>query len=360
MSRRYPLMPADFSDISQSAAREAGLVYVNNTSRGIHRHRKGKSFTYTGAENKPVRDAKTKARIKALVIPPAWEEVWICTKPKGHLQATGIDAKGRKQYRYHAQFRAVRDSAKFEHMLDFAKALPDIRNKVAADMRKRTLCREKVLATIISLLEHTLIRVGNEAYAKDNDSFGLTTLHDKHVDILGAKLQFHFKGKSGKQWDLKYTDKRIAKIVRDCQDLPGQNLFAYRGEDGKVHDVTSTDINAYLKEISGTDITAKDFRTWAGTVLAAVALDEFEKVDSETAAKKNVRQAIEQVAARLGNTPTICRKCYVHPEIIEAYLGGEPVMQIKAKISKELKNIKALSAEEAAVLALLHARLAKR
>ncbi len=341
------------------AAKDAGLVYINDATRGIHRHRKGKSFTYTGLSGKPVTDAATKARIKALVIPPAWDDVWICAKAKGHLQATGTDAKGRKQYRYHTGFRASRDSAKFEHMLGFAKALPKIRKKIAADMRKRTLCREKVLATVISLLEHTLIRVGNDSYAKDNNSFGLTTLHDRHVNISGSKLQFRFKGKSGKSWDLKYTDKRIAKIVRDCQDLPGQNLFAYVDERGKVHDVTSSDVNAYLKDISGADITAKDFRTWAGTVLAAIALDEFEHVDSAAAAKKNVRQAIEAVAARLGNTPTICRKCYVHPEIIDAYLGGDPVMQIKAKISAELKNLKQLSAEEAAVLALLHSRLAK-
>jgi DNA topoisomerase-1 len=285
--------------------------------------------------------------------------VWICPDPRGHIQATGRDAKGRKQYRYHPRWREVRDSTKFEHMLDFAKALPAIRERIDADMAKRGLPREKVLATVVHLLENTLIRVGNMDYVKQNKSYGLTTLRDRHVDVDGAKLRFQFKGKSGKTWALQVQDRRIARIVKACQDVPGQHLFQYIDETGTRVPVTSTDVNAYLREISGRDITAKDFRTWAGTVLAAIALQEFEEFDNAAKAKKNVRAAIEKVSARLGNTPTICRKCYIHPEIVNGYLEGSLLEGLKQEVEAELREeLASLKPEEAAVLTLLKARLA--
>jgi DNA topoisomerase-1 len=305
-----------------------------------------------------VTDEATLERIRKLAIPPAWTDVWICAKPNGHLQATGRDARGRKQYRYHAKFREQRDSTKYEHMLEFAKALPAIRAKVAEHMALRGLPREKVLATVTHLLETTLIRVGNDDYAKENKSYGLTTLRNPHVSVDGSQLKFRFKGKSGKTWNLQVQNRRVAKIVRACQELPGQRLFEYLDEDGEPREVTSADVNAYLKEITGRDITAKDFRTWAGTVMAALALQEFETFDTQAALKKNVRAAIERVSQRLGNTPTICRKCYIHPEIVDCYAQGELLLEIKQKVEKELReDIAELRPEEAAVLALLEARL---
>jgi DNA topoisomerase-1 len=291
-------------------------------------------------------------------VPPAWTEVWICPHANGHIQATGRDAKGRKQYRYHTRFREVRDGTKYEHMMAFAQALPAIRAKLKEHMALRGLPREKVLATVVNLLETTLIRVGNDDYVKQNKSYGLTTLRNKHVEVDGAALRFHFKGKSGKTWNLQVKDRRIAKIVRACQDLPGQELFQYVDEDGVQRDVTSADVNAYLKEITGTDISAKDFRTWAGTVLAAMALKEFETFDSDAKAKKNVRAAIEHVASKLGNTPTICRKCYIHPEIMSSYVEGSLLLEVKKEVEAELRDdLAGLKPEEAAVLSLLEARL---
>lgn len=354
------LNPLDILADPQEAAEEAGLLYVSDAEPGITRVRCGKSFCYKDAKGKTISDEKTKARIKSLVIPPAWTQVWICANTRGHIQATGRDVKGRKQYRYHPDFRNLREGAKFGHMLDFARALPAIRARVKQDLSLRGLCREKVLAAVIALLETTLIRVGNEAYAKDNKSYGLTTLRNSHVDVEGSALRFRFKGKSGKSWNLKLSDRRIAKIIRSCQELPGQHLFEYLDDNGEVRAVTSADVNAYLKEISGEDITAKDFRTWAGTVLAATALQEFQSFDSASAAKKNVRQAIEQVASKLGNTPTICRKCYVHPEIIDSYMDGALVLNLKEEIEAELRDLDHLRGEEAAVLSLLRARLKER
>jgi DNA topoisomerase-1 len=342
------------------AAESAGLIYVSDEEPGIRRVRAGKGFAYKGPDGRAIRDPKTLARIRKLAIPPAYTDVWICPWPEGHIQATGRDARGRKQYRYHPRWREVRDSNKFEHMIDFAAALPAIRARVAEDMAKRGLPREKVLATVVSLLENTLIRVGNLDYAKQNKSYGLTTLRDRHVDVNGGSLKFQFKGKSGKTWNLKVRDRRIARIVRACQDLPGQHLFQYIDENGNQQQVTSADVNAYLREMSGRDITAKDFRTWAGTVLAALALAEFEDFDNKAKAKKNLKAAIEKVAARLGNTPTICRKCYVHPEILNGYLDGDVLRDVKEEIEQELRDdLSSLKPEEAAVLSLLQKRLTR-
>ena len=342
----------------REAAESAGLVYVSDEEPGIRRRKAGKGFSYAKPGGEAVKDPATLKRIRSLAIPPAYTDVWICTKPNGHIQATGRDAKGRKQYRYHPRFREVRESTKYEHMLDFARGLPAIRAKIAEHMALRGLPREKVLATVVHLLEATLIRVGNDDYAKQNKSYGLTTLRDQHVDIDGSELRFNFKGKSGKTWKLKVKDRRVAKIVRECQDLPGQELFQYVDEGGEQRDVTSADINAYLKEITGREVTAKDFRTWSGTVLAAWALQEFETFDSDAKAKKNVRAAIETVAARLGNTPTICRKCYVHPEVLSSYVEGSLLLEVKEEIEEELRDdLASLRPEEAAVLTLLEARL---
>lgn len=344
----------------RDAAIEAGLSYVDADRPGLTRRKSGTGFSYRDAKGAPVRDPKTLKRIRALAIPPAYTDVWICPRANGHIQATGRDAKGRKQYRYHPDFREARDSTKFERIMAFADALPGIRARVDSDMGRRGLPREKVLATVVHLLEATLIRVGNDDYARTNKSYGLTTLRDPHVRIEGAELTFRFKGKSGKTWNLSVKDRRVARIVKSCQDLPGQDLFQYIDEGGERRDVTSADVNAYLREITGQDITAKDFRTWAGTVLAALALQEFEAFDSQAKAKKNLRGAIEGVAARLGNTPTICRKCYIHPEILDGYLEGALLLQVKDAVEDELRgDLESLKPEEAAVLGLLRTRLAR-
>ena len=342
----------------REAAEAAGLVYVSDEDRGIRRERKGEGFAYYKPNGDPVTDETTLERIRKLAIPPAYVDVWICPKANGHLQATGRDARGRKQYRYHPHFREVRESNKYEHMMAFARALPAIRARLAEHMALRGLPREKVLATVVHLLETTLIRVGNDDYAKENKSYGLTTLRNPHVKVEGSQLRFQFKGKSGKTWRLQLKDRRIARIVRACQELPGQRLFQYQDEEGEVREVTSADVNAYLREITGADITAKDFRTWAGTVLAALALREFEAFDTKATQKKNLKAAIERVSARLGNTPTICRKCYIHPEVLNAYVEGGLLLEIKDKVEEELsENLAVLKPEEAAVLAMLEGRL---
>jgi DNA topoisomerase I len=344
----------------RDAAETAGLSYVSDEEPGIRRKKSGKGFTYVGPNGKKVEDKATLDRIRSLAIPPAYTDVWICARPSGHIQATGRDAKGRKQYRYHPAFREVRESTKYEHMIEFAKGLPAIRRTIDEHMKLPGLPREKVLATVVHLLENTLIRVGNADYAKQNKSYGLTTLRDPHVKVEGAELKFQFKGKSGKTWRLAVKDRRIAKIVKACQDLPGQDLFQYLDEAGERQSVTSADVNAYLKEITGRDITAKDFRTWAGTVLAAMALSEFEEFDSEAKAKKNIRDAIEKVSSRLGNTPTICRKCYVHPEVFACYLDGALLLEIRNEVEAELREgLADLKPEEAAVMALLEERLSR-
>jgi DNA topoisomerase I len=353
-SRAGPDKTAEF----QAAARAAHLRYVNAGDRGLARRRRGKAFTYVRSDGKAVRDSATLVRIRSMAIPPAWKDVWICPTANGHLQATGRDARGRKQYRYHPRWREAQDQHKYERIIEFARALPQIRRTVARHLRKRGLPRDKVLAAAVKLLETTLIRVGNDEYARDNQSFGLTTMHDEHVKIRGATIRFDFRGKHGIEHEIDLDDRRLAAIVRACRDLPGQELFQYVDEAGRVRDVGSGDVNDYLRQISGADFTAKDFRTWAGTALAAQALQEFQDFDSKAVAKRNITKAIEQVAERLGNTQAICRKCYVHPGIIEAYMERSLVKMLKRQTERELRGtLHRLSSEEAAVLALLQQRM---
>jgi DNA topoisomerase I len=340
------------------SAQQAGLRYVTDETPGIRRIRRGKGFSYVAPDGSPVRDERTLARIRSLAIPPAWTDVWICPSPRGHIQATGRDEKGRKQYRYHPRWRQVRDEHKFSRMLAFGRALPRIRARVEEDLRRPGLGREKVLATVVRLLETTLIRVGNEEYARENRSFGLTTMRDHHVDIDGTTIKFEFRAKSGKMQSIKLQDRRLARVVKTCVDLPGRELFQYIDESGERRTIDSADVNEYLRDISGDEFTAKDFRTWAGTVLAALALQEFEAVDTQAAAKRNVTQAIERVAAKLGNTPAICRKCYVHPEVVNCYMDGSLVGMLAEKVAGTLRDeLEGLDSAEAAVLAFLQKRL---
>ena len=341
-----------------AAAKSAGLRYVTDSMRGIAREAKGDGFRYIDKDGKPVDDEATLARIKSLVIPPAWTDVWICASANGHLQATGRDARKRKQYRYHPKWRSVRDEVKYERMLNFGKALPQIRVAVDEALKLPGLPREKVIATIVYLLEVTMMRIGNEEYARTNKSFGLTTLRSRHVKVDGKEVEFRFRGKSGVFHTIKLEDRRLARIIARTRDLPGQELFQYVDDDGEQHSVDSADVNEYLRAVTGEDYTAKDFRTWSGTVLAALALQEFEKFDSEAQAKKNIVQAIESVAQKLGNTPTICRKCYVHPAILDAYLDGTIMELLRERATQQLvDDLHTLSPEEAAVLALLQKRL---
>lgn len=347
--------------LSEAHAEQAGLRFVSDQDRGIGRSKPKKLWRYTRADGAIVRDQKSLDRIRLLAIPPAWSEVWISPTANGHIQATGRDARGRKQYIYHADWTRTRDEAKFHRLVQFARILPRIRRAVRRDLKKPGLGREKVLATVVQLLETTLIRVGNQEYARDNQSFGLSTLQDKHVTFSGSDVRFKFRGKTGKEWRLKISDRRVARIMKSCQDLPGQHLFQYENDAGEICQVSSSDVNDYLRGVGGADVTAKDFRTWAGTVLAAMALKEFDAVDSEAAAKRNVKAAIVSVATRLGNTPTICRKCYVHPEVLDCYLEGSLLTTLTQKVKRELKtNLAALPAAEAATLALLHARLSRQ
>ena len=343
---------------SLETVREAGLRWVSDRSPGIRRERKGDSFAYFRPDGRRVEDEETLNRIKSLVIPPAWTEVWISAAANGHIQATGRDQRGRKQYRYHARWRAVRDADKYERLIEFARVLTRIRGRVRRDLARRGYPREKILATVVQLLETTMIRVGNEEYAKENKSFGLTTLRNRHVKIRGSEISFFFRGKSGKEHEIKIRDRRLASIIKRCEELPGQQLFQYIDEDGERRSVDSSDVNEYIREASGGDFTAKDFRTWAGTVLAARALQEMEKVDSETQAKRNVVQAIENVAQRLGNTRAVCRKCYVHPAIVDSYMDGTMLEVLKTRAEVEIRtSLRTLPPEEAAVLALLQQRL---
>jgi DNA topoisomerase-1 len=345
----------------EETAAAAGLRYVSDSRPGLRRRPRGRQFRYLDANGRGLSDTSTIGRIRSLAIPPAWSDVWICPFADGHIQATGRDARGRKQYRYHPRFREVRDQTKYQHVIAFARCLPAIRKRARADMARPGLPREKVLATVVYLLDKTLIRVGNDDYARQNGSYGLTTLKNGHAEVTGTEVRFHFVGKSGKQWTTRIRDRRVAKIIRACQDLPGQELLQYRDEDGTIRDVTSTDVNSYLREVTGKDVTAKDFRTWAGTVLAGIALKEIEAFDSKARAKKNIRAAIEHVAKRLGNTPAICRKCYVHPEVLGAYLDGTLVEELTERSERILRNqVSGLEPEEAAVLALLRSRLKSR
>jgi DNA topoisomerase-1 len=341
------------------SAKAAGLRYVYDSRPGLARHRTRTGFRYTTPDGHPVRDKDTLARIKSLVIPPAWVDVWICPLANGHLQATGRDARGRKQSRYHPRWREVRDQSKYEHMLHFGATLPTIREPVHHDLARPGLPREKVLATIVRLLETTYIRVGNSEYARQNNSFSLTTLRRRHVAIDGAKLTFHFKGKSGVEHTINLTDRRLARIVKACNETPGYELFEYLDHDGNPHAVNSTDVNDYLRDISGEHFTAKDFRTWAGTVLACALLHDCETCDSpsQTQLKKNIVVAIKSVSQRLGNTPSVCRKCYVHPAVLDSYLSGSLTSILSALNPPKSTSPHALNPEETALMHLLQQQL---
>ncbi|MBA2484552.1 MAG: DNA topoisomerase IB [Nitrospira sp.] len=344
---------------SVRSARVAGLRYVLDLTPGIARERRGRRSYYVRPNGTVIRQQACLRRIQSLVIPPAWTDIWICLDPHGHLQATGRDARGRKQYRYHPRWNHVRNETKYHRMLTFGRLLPRIRRRVAADLRRPGLPRDKILATVVRLLEATLIRIGNEEYARTNESFGLTTLRDRHVTVKGSTLRFEFRGKSGVRHNVDITDRRLARIVKQSRDLPGYELFQYIDEQGARHCITSNDVNAYLQQIAGEDFTAKDFRTWAGTVLAARALREYEhQCDSLAKAKRNVAAAIGVVAMQLGNTKAVCRKCYVHPEILEAYFDGTLFQSLRRPIRQASpRPVRHLPPEEAAILLLLRERI---
>jgi DNA topoisomerase I len=341
----------------EASAEEAGLRYVTDTMPGIRRRRAGKGFTYTGPGGGRITDRERIEWIKGIAIPPAWTDVWISPLRRGHLLATGRDARGRKQYRYHPRWRRVRDEAKYGRLVDFARSLPRIRRQTDRDLRRRGLPREKVLALVVRLLEATLIRVGNDEYARENRSYGLSTMRDRHVEVRGATIRFTFRGKGGKEHDIDVRDERLARIVRQVRELPGQPLFQYRDDDGRRQEITSGDVNDYLRDVSGDEFTAKDFRTWAGTVAAAMALQEFSAIDDEAGRKRAIVRAIETVAEQLGNTPTVCRACYVHPDVLDAYLDGSFVEALARRARGVGRGAHALRPAEAAVLGLLQARL---
>lgn len=343
-------------DEHREAAARAGLSYVTDGVAGIRRERNGKGWSFYAPDGALVTDKTERRRIKSLVIPPAWTEVWICPDPNGHIQATARDARGRKQYRYHPLYRDTRDKSKFRRMLEFSEILPYIRERVERDLRASELTRRQVLATVVSLLDKTLIRVGNDEYARENRSFGLTTLRRRHVEVKGWKLHFSFRGKSGVEHAIAITDRKLARIVQQCQDLPGQELFKYIDEAHKRQVISSDDVNAYLREITGRDITAKDFRTWAGTMLAARELFALGPAHSQREAERNMIRAIDAVAKRLGNTRAVCRKYYVHPGLVRAYLQGLTAPLAPQALPKEARRAPptgALRRDEVAVLQFL-------
>jgi DNA topoisomerase-1 len=346
---------------AMDAAEEAGLRYVSDDRPGYTRKAKGEDFAWLGTDGKLIRDEQRLLRIKRLAIPPAWTDVWICPASNGHIQATGRDARGRKQYLYHERWREVRDENKYDRIISFGKALPKIRRRIARDLKPPGLPRNKVLATVVQLLESTFIRIGNEEYARENKSFGLTTMKDRHVEVKGAKLRFRFRGKSGREHEVDVTDRHIAKIISKLQDLPGQDLFQYVDDDGKVGDITSQGVNEYLREITGEDFSAKDFRTWAGTVLTAIALNAQEKFENQKQGEANIKTAISAVAKILGNTPAICRKCYVHPAVLDTYLEQKTIDGLKRTTEEALeKEDVDLRSSEAAILKFLKSRLTKK
>ena len=337
------------------AAESAGLRYVSDTMPGIRRKRAGKGFTYAGPDGKIIRNPEQVARIRSLAVPPAYTDVWICPLPNGHIQATGRDARGRKQYRYHARWREARDETKFGRMLTLSEFLPRIREQLERDLSLPNLPRRKVLAAVVSLLESTCIRVGNEEYARSNRSFGLTTLQGRHVEISGSKLRFEFRGKSGKTHQVSVNDRRLARIVQRCQALPGEDLFQYVDGDGARQAIGSEDVNDYIREISGEEFTAKDFRTWAGTILAVGALTEIGPWTSQSQGKSNVLKAIDRVAEQLNNTRAVCRKYYVHPAVFESYLAGTLLEGLQNGTDKAAWS--ELEPEEASVVRLLRHHL---
>jgi DNA topoisomerase-1 len=339
-------------------AKTAGLRYVSDTMPGIRRKRAGKHFSYIGLDGKPIHDKDELQHIRSLGIPPAWTNVWICPKPNGHIQATGRDARGRKQYRYHPRWREVRDETKYTRMIAFGEALPALRERVMHDLALPGLPHEKVLAAVVWLLDMTAIRVGNEEYARENGSYGLTTMRNRHVNIAGSNIRFHFRGKSGKDHTVTVRNRRLANIIRRCQDLPGHELFQYIDDDGERRTIESSDVNDYLQEVTGQNFTAKDFRTWSGTVMATDTLQELGEFETQTEAKKNVTQAIKVAAEHLGNTPTICRKCYVHPEIINAYMDDALLISLRQEHEKVADTVlHGLHPDEMAVLTFLKDRL---
>ena len=341
----------------RKAATRAGLNYVTDGVAGISRRRSGKGWIFFRPDGDRITDPEQKKRINTLAIPPAWTDVWICPDPKGHIQATARDARGRKQYRYHTRYREARDQSKFRHMLELSEVLPAVRARAESDLRAPDQSRRQVLAAVVRLLDKTLIRVGNDEYAKENRSYGLTTLRMQHVQVNGAKLQFSFRGKSGVQHAISVADLRIARIVQRCKDLPGQELFQYLDALNKRQTVTSDDVNSYLREISGKDITAKDFRTWGGTMLAGVALRDMGPAKTQAEAKKNILRAIDAVSERLGNTRTVCRKYYVHPALLHAYMQGLTAAPSTAQTSRRSKRkppVAALRRDEVAILQFLN------
>jgi DNA topoisomerase-1 len=325
---------------------------------GIRRHRVDSSFRYLNNRGYPIDNQAVLQRITALRIPPAWTAVWICPLAQGHLQATGRDARGRKQYRYHSRWRLLREETKYDRMLAFGAALARIRKQIEHHLSLPGLPREKVLATVVRLLDMTLIRVGNEEYARTNGSYGLTTMRDWHVKIAGTTLQFCFRGKSGRQHTVPVENRRLAKIIQRCQELPRQELFQYLNEQGQYQTIESADVNAYLQDIISKGFTAKDFRTWAGTVLLFRALQKCKPYTSQTQAKKNIRDALMTVAEQLGNTPAVCRKCYIHPAVLTAYLDGSLLHTCAQRSKKGRKHLRSLRADEVAVLAFLQRRVA--
>jgi DNA topoisomerase I len=353
--RKVSTPPPELISDPVESAQAAGLRYVSDIQPGVRRKRAGKGFTYVGPDGKTIHDAAELARIRSLAIPPAYTDVWICPSPNGHIQATGRDARGRKQYRYHPKWREVRDETKFGRMLAFSEGLPAIRERVERDLSLPGLPREKVLATVVRLLESTCIRVGNDEYAKSNRSFGLTTLQDRHVEISGSNLRFEFRGKSGKVHKVDLNDRRLARIVQRCQALPGEDLFQYVDDDGVRQTVGSGDVNDYIREISGQEFTAKDFRTWNGTLLAVAALKEVGAWTSQRQAKSHVLRAIDRVAEQLNNTRAVCRKYYVHPAVFESYLAGTMLERLQNGTKASVKSD--LEAEEQAVVRLLRHHL---
>jgi DNA topoisomerase-1 len=341
------------------AATRAGLKYVTDGFAGISRRRSGGGWTYFAPNGTRIRDADKRRRLNKLAIPPAWTDVWICPDPDGHIQATARDARGRKQYRYHASYREARDRSKFRHMLEFSEVLPLLRARMERDLKSEELTRDQVLATVIRLLDKTLIRVGNDEYARENASFGLTTLRRRHVKVKGTAVRFTFRGKSGVEHNVAIVDPRLAKIIQRCQELPGYELFQYVDEAGKRQAITSDDVNAHLREITGRDVTAKDFRTWGGTMHAAIALQSMGVASSRAEADRNVIKALDIVRERLGNTRAVCRKYYVHPALIEAYLMGRTVPVAPAVARRYVRRHKeaALRRDEVAVLQFLQDEL---
>ncbi len=346
----------------RETATRAGLRYVTDGVAGIRRQKAGKGWVFFTPGGARLKDPAQCQRIASLAIPPAWTDVWICPDPRGHIQATARDARGRKQYRYHVRYREARDQSKFRRMLEFSEILPDIRERVERDLRARDLTRRQVLATVVLLLDKTLIRVGNDEYARENHSFGLTTLRDRHVRIKGDLLRFTFRGKSGVNHEISIEDRRLARIVQQCQDLPGQELFQYLDAAGKRQTISSDDVNAYLREITGRDITAKDFRTWAGTMLAARELAAIGPAPNRREATRNLNEAIDAVSHRLGNTRTVCRKYYVHPGVLQAYLLGLTVTLPSGTLPRQHRRANppaALRRDEVAVLQFLQEGLAE-